>query len=1089
VATNSLELGIDMGAVDLVIQVSTPPSVASGVQRIGRGGHHVGAVSTGVLFPLSRGDLLSTAVVTERMESGQIEALHRLSNPLDVLAQHLVSMCLDAPVAPDTLKAVVRRADCYADLPDAAFDSVLGMLTGAYPAEEFAGLRPRLAWDRGAGTVVARPGARRLVTTSGGTIPDRGLYQVVMAGSGRVGELDEEMVYESRVGDVFTLGTTAWRMDEITQSQVIVSPVPGATGKVPFWHGDEVSRPAEVGRAIGDLAGALAAGSPPPARLDPQAAANLTAYIDAQKAATSVVPDTTTILVERHRDELGAWRVCIHCHLGKAVLRPWAMAISRRLREVAPGGDADVRVLVSDDGITIRLGEVDEPSIGHLLGFAPEEITRIVTEETLTSTLFAAHFRQCAARALLLPRRDPGQRSPLWQQRLRSAQLLAVAGGHPGFPIMAEALRECLDDVFDLDTLRDLMERIAARRVRIVEVATARPSPFAASLLFGYTGAYMYDEDQPLAERAAANAVDAELLAALLGRTAPTTVDPGVLAGVEARLQRLTHKATSAEAFWDLLRELGPLTVGECAQRCVADPGPWIAALRAAGRVADVTVGGAPMVVVSDDVGWVSTPGEPDHLRRVVVRWTRHHGLVRAADIASRYGVEEAAVAAVLDSLVAGGSVTRGVFLAGEPAGYMAGEVRDRVRRRTVLELRERVRPVAPGRYGSFLYGWHELDAPGRGYEGLLAAVEQVAGYPVAASMLESHILPARVADYHPGLLDEAMLAGDVTWSGCGAAGKADGYIALWPGDVTPLVRPVPLDDLTAQARATYGRLADGGAWTAAGLVGDGAAGVLDALWELVWAGLATADSLAPVRALVRGNPAPRRTPAPRVRRVVRAPAGPRPTPGRWMALAEPAGPPTARLVSAVGLQLARYGILAKPAIQAEPMTPAFLDAYRVLAAMESEGTVRRGYFVDGLGGAQFALPGAVDRLRSAAAGLRLLAAGDPANPWGATLPWPSSGGHPGRHPGALVVADDDGPVVYLERGAHTLVTFGAGAAAIAAGLRVIGEAIDQGRLEAVTVTRVDGRAVLAERAWHATLADGGFTMVPQGFRRHPRVG
>jgi len=1145
VATNSLELGIDMGAVDLVIQVGSPPSVSSGLQRIGRGGHQVSAISHGVLLPLSRSDLLTTAVVTELMTEGKIEKVHRLVNPLDVLAQQILSMCLDSPQTPEDLLRIIRRADGFADLPEQGFTQVVDMLTGKYPSDDFSELRPRLIWDPEAGTLFARPGVRRLVTTSGGTIPDRGLFGVFMAGddspnsgkravSRRVGELDEEMVYESRVGDIFTLGTSAWRIDEINANQVIVTPVPGQTGRMPFWHGDEMSRSAEVGHEIQKYVGelqtrvdALGAGSSSPdaggppqgghtedpdiitttgeglgldtmtGGLDQWAYSNLLSYIREQKAATSVLPDERTILVEVNKDEMGAWRVCVHCQLGKAVLRPWAMAIQRRIRESL---GADVRVFVTDDGITIRLGEVENPSIGHLLVFDPDQIEQIVAEETTGSALFAAHFRQCAARALLLPRKDPGKRTPLWQQRLRSSHLLGVAASHPNFPIIAEALRECLDDVFDLDSLKSLMRDLSSHTIQIVEVETPRPSPFAASLLFGYTGAFLYDDDQPLAERAAAaSLVDPDLLASLLGSKRPETMDEEVVAEVEADVQRTSprRRALTMESFWDLVRELGPLTEQECGERCAEDPSAWLASLTATGRIASVEVAGKAMVAVDQDIAMLRTLPDGEAVERFVARWVRHHTAVTPDDIASRYGIPVTQVTACLDDLVGRGEARTGRFINKDEPQYIAVDVAERIARRTVAGLRAKVKPVDQRRFASFLVRWHELDHPGHGVDDLISTVDLLAGYPVPASMIESVVLPSRVADYQPSMLDQAMIESEVAWSGHGGIGGTDGWICLWPGDVAPHIRPLPLDDLSLAARSVYERLSSGGAWTIESLATEMAPPQVEAaMWELVWAGRVSSDTLAPVRALIQGQGVLRRPHVPRARRVrtprvgARMPAPPHRVAhlGRWFALPEITVPETSRLVASVNTELGRYGILTKGSVLTEAMTPSYFDVYKVLTAMETQGVVRRGYFIEGLGAAQFAVPGAVDRLRdNAGSGMILLAACDPANPWGAGLAWPDSMGHrPARKAGAIVVLDDGWPQIYMERGAHTLVTFSTDTDRIVQALLLVGEWIDQRRLDTITITRVNSEQALRARSWAPVFDRAGFTMTPQGFRRRP---
>ncbi|MCL2736833.1 MAG: DEAD/DEAH box helicase [Propionibacteriaceae bacterium] len=1124
VATSSLELGIDMGAVDLVVHVGAPPSVASGLQRIGRGGHQVEAISRGVIFPLSRSDLLATAAVTRLMADQDIEESHRIRNPLDVLAQQILSMCLDGPVPLRTLLRVARGADCFADLPERAFVEVVDMLTGKYPSVDFEQLRPRLIWDREADTLVARPGTRRLVTTSGGTIPDRGLYGVFITGtqstgsskhavSRRVGELDEEMVNESRVGDVFTLGTTAWRIDRIDANQVLVTPAPGQTGRMPFWRGDQLSRSVTVGRQIQRLVAAMetcvddcptASGVLPAheeafgrSGLDEWATRNLVSYVADQRTATRVVPDGGAILVEANRDEVGAWRVCVHAALGRGVLQPWAIAVQHRLREEAPGGTGeDLRVFVTDDGIVFRLGEVDDPRIGRLLGIDPDQIDAIVARQMWTTSMFAARFRQCAARALLLPRRDPGKRSPLWQQRLRSAQLLGVASNYPDFPIIAEAMRECLDDVFDMESLRGLMRDIASGRTRVVEVTTPTPSPFASAVLFGYTGAFLYDDDQPLAERAAvASQVDPALLASLVGAGAGAGLDVDALAEIEDILQRRSrgHRASSEEAVWDLLRSLGPLTREEVVRRSAQDPASWVSRLVETGRVVEVLVAGVAMLAVSDDRPLLDSMATPASVRRLTSRWVRHHGVVTVDQICGRYGVDPDQVRMSLEALVDAGQVEKGRFLGDGEHGYIWSETAARVRRRAVMALRAKVQPVEQSRFASFLARWMDLDRPGRGAEALMAAVEQLAGYPLPASMLESVILPGRVLDYEPGMLDQAMLSSQVTWTGQGSIGSADGWICLWPADMAPVTPPPDLASLTHHAQQVYSRLAGGGAWTAADLAGDDmdAAQALTAVWELVWAGLVSSDTLVPVRDRSRGAGALRRPHTPSPRRVVRrVTSWPTTSRARWFAVPDDPRPATVRLVDAVALELTRYGILTRGSILSEAMTPTFMDAYRVLTAMEGQAQVRRGYFVDGLGGAQFAVPGAVDRLRDQAdAGMTVVAACDPANPWGAAMVWPASQGHrPSRSPGALVVLDDGSPVVYLERGSHTVVSFGADMEAVGSALAMLGDWVDRRRLDTITITRINQDPALHARSWTPALEAAGFTMIPQGFRRRGRI-
>src|SRR6201991_765671 len=670
VATSSLELGIDMGAVDLVIQVETPPSVASGLQRIGRAGHQVGEISQGVLFPKHRTDLIGCAVTVRRMLSGEIETMRVPTNPLDVLAQHTVAACALEPLDADFWFEAVRRSAPFATLTRSAFEATLDLLSGQYPSTEFAELRPRLVYDRDAGTLTARPGAQRLAVTSGGAIPDRGLFTVYLASNAdaekpsRVGELDEEMVYESRPGDVISLGATSWRITEITHDRVLVIPAPGEPARLPFWRGDGVGRPPELGAAVGAFTGELAglgrddfANRCAAMGFDSYATDNLWQLLSDQREATGTVPTDTTLVVERVRDELGDWRVILHSPYGLRVHGPLALAVSRRLRERY---GIDEKPTASDDAIIVRLPDTEDEAPGaEIFVCDADEIEPIVTAEVGGSALFASRFRECSARALLLPRRHPGKRSPLWHQRQRAAQLLDAARKYPDFPIVLEAVRECLQDVYDVPTLAGLMADIAARKIRVLETETATPSPFAASLLFGYVGAFMYEGDSPLAERrAAALSLDPTLLAELLGRVElRELLDPQVIASTIAQLQHLSpdRAARDAEGVADLLRLLGPLTEEEIAERCTADDvGGWLDGLRAAKRALTVSFAGKTWWVAIEDIGLlrdgvgvavpvgvsaVFTAPVADPLGELFGRYARTHGPFTAADVATRFGL------------------------------------------------------------------------------------------------------------------------------------------------------------------------------------------------------------------------------------------------------------------------------------------------------------------------------------------------------------------------------------------------------------------------------------------------------------------
>ena len=866
VATSSLELGIDMGAVDLVVQVEAPPSVASGLQRVGRAGHNVGDVSRGIIFPKYQGDLVQAAVVAERMRDGQIEELKIPHNPLDVLAQQVVAMTAvdDWPV--DELERMVRRAAPFGGLTRPILEAVLDMLAGRYPSEDFAGLRPRIVWDRVAGIIRARPGAQRLAVTSGGTIPDRGLFGVFLASDTsrqprRVGELDEEMVYESRVGDVFVLGASSWRIEDITPDRVLVTPAPGQPGRLPFWHGDTPGRPAELGRAIGAACRELAAVSESEATakleqagLDELAARNLIRYLADQRAATGYVPDDRTLVVERFRDELGDWRVVLHSPYGDRVHAPWALAIAARLRERY--GGMDVQALHTDDGILIRVPESDEPPPSGIALLDPDEIGDLVTAEVGASALFASRFRECASRALLLPRRQPGRRTPLWQQRQRSAQLLEIASRYPAFPIVLETVREVLRDVFDVPALTGLLRDIAARRVRIVEVETATPSPFGKSLLFRYVGAFMYEGDAPLAERRAqALSLDPALLAELLGQDGlRELLDPSVVAETERDLQHLSEsrRCRDLEGVADLLRTAGPLTAAEVASRCVdgAVSDSWLAELAAARRAIQVRIAGQPMWAAIEDAGrlrdalGVPLPlGVPeaftepvaDPLGDLVARYARTHGPFATAAVAGRYGLGAAVVTMALRRLAADGRVVEGEFL---PTGASAGgtewcdaEVLRLLRRRCLARLRKEAEPVPPEVLARFLPAWHGIGGlataadrgPGTGPGGgrrrradagaVLEVVERLAGAPVPASALETLVLPGRVPGYSPALLDELTSAGEVVWSGAGALPGGDGWLVLAPADGAPLILPEPGEvSMTPLHEAVLEVLSGGGA-------------------------------------------------------------------------------------------------------------------------------------------------------------------------------------------------------------------------------------------------------------------------------------
>jgi len=1167
VATSSLELGIDMGAVDLVVLVESPTSVASGLQRVGRAGHQVGEPSKGIVFPKFRGDLLESAVVVQRMHDGAIETTVMPRNPLDVLAQQLVAMAVMDRWTVADLLATVTRAAPFETLSREALEAVLGMLAGAYPSDEFAELKARIAWDRVTDVVEGRRDARVVAVTSGGTIPDRGLFGVFLAGDAgkqgrRVGELDEEMVYELRAGmhgDVVVLGASSWRVLDITPDRVIVEPAPGVPGKLPFWKGDSVGRPVELGRAIGeflreseaDLARgergqrALTARLRERNDLDELAAANLVAYLDEEREIAGALPTDRRLVVERFRDELGDWRLVILSPFGGRVHAPLTLAIETRLRERL---GIEAQTIWSDDGIAVRLpeGEGDGDArrlaeIEALLFPTADEVEDLVVEAVGGSALFASRFRENAGRALLLPRRRPGARTPLWQQRQRAADLLQVASRYGSFPILVETYRECLSDVFDLDALREILGGIERREIAVHGVETAKASPFASSLLFDYVAAYMYEGDAPLAERrAGALALDRDLLRELLGQEElRELLDPEALADLELSLQSLSddRQANSLEHLHDLLRRIGDLSGSEVAARVVggdAVADGWLRELAASRRAVSMRIAGDERWVAIEDVGryrdgvGASPPrGVPEaFLERVtgaldslLARWARSHGPFLAHEPATRWGLPLGVVEDALGRLAGAGTIVRGEFRpTGSEREWCDPEVLRMLRRRSLARLRREVEPVEPETLGRFLPAWQGVTPVGvelpplRGnaaLERLAEVIDQLSGVPIPASVLERDVLPARVPGYQPRLLDELGALGEVAWVGRGSLGRDDGRVVLHrpgrellvPGGDPESRRPdsglhQAIRDHLAARGASFFRAIQGATAHAGGAL---ERDVLDALWDLVWAGEVTNDTFAPLRALRWKRPARPSGRAPRMGRLTSL--GPPEAAGRWSLVgsglwdAAPAPlSPTERMHQLALALLDRHGVLVREAVMAEGLEGGFSAVYPMLKALEEAGRIRRGYFVAGLGAAQFALAGALDRLRSVrepasatgdAPHVHLLAAADPANPYGAAVPWPRRG-EDDRRPlpraaGASVVLVDGLAALYLDRGGSSLQTlppFDDPEVAHAA-LGALRGLVADGRAREVLVGRIDGEPVGRSR-WYETLLRAGFI---QGYR------
>jgi ATP-dependent Lhr-like helicase len=1075
VATSSLELGIDMGAVDLVIQVESPKSVAHGLQRVGRAGHSVDEVSRGRIFPKFRADLLECAVVAKRMQKNEIETTVVPRNPLDVLAQQVVAIAAatedDQPVRVADIYALVTRTHTYADLPQSQLENVLDMLDGRYPSNEFAELRPRIIWDRLKGTIRARAGARQLAVTNAGTIPDRGLYAVTLPDGRRVGELDEEMVYEARPGQTFLLGASTWRIEEITRDRVIVTPAPGLPGAVPFWKGDGVGRPRELGEAIGAFA--RWAVEQPCEKLqrdydlDPRAAGNLLEFLSEQQSATRVVPSDRAIVIERFRDEIGDWRLCVLSPFGGRVHSAWALALSDRIRD-EQGLESDA--IYSDDGIIVHLPDAEDPPDPGLVLLGPEEVEDRVVSELGSSALFGARFRENAGRALLIPRARPGKRTPLWQQRLKSQSLLEVARKFDDFPIVLETYRECLRDVLDVPGLVELLTRIHRREVSLVEVETPTASPFASSLLFDYVATYMYEGDTPNAERrAAALSLDRDLLRELLGQEElRDLIDPGALATVESDLQHCSEhmRATGRDGLHDVLRRVGDLTPEEVGARVLEglDAGRMLRELNSERRAVGVTIAGEERLIDAADAGLYrdalgAAPPDglpdaflkevPDALSRLMRRYAATHGPFTTAEVRVRYGLDPSDV---LLELEREGALIRGELRpGGSEREWCDPDVLRRVRRASLAVLRAEIEPADQRALARFEPTWQGVDrhpAFGAGVDRLRAALVPLQALALPAEVWERDVLPRRVGAYSPAWIDQLCASGEVVWVGAGALGRNSGRVALYFREDAPALGP-PSGGRAAGAPsesrhgAVRERLAAGACFFTDLLIDVDLPPeeIQESLWDLVWAGEVTNDAFAPLRAprltlargqrsLAAGGGASRRAGRFASRR---RPGSAAQLQGRW-SLTEPLfrgqADPSTRRRALAELLLERHGILTREQVLAEGVTGGFSAIYPELSQLETLGVARRGYFVEGLGGAQFALPGAVERLR----GLPdhdpapvVLSAVDPAQPYGAALPWPGverdRSRRPARVAGAYVVLAGGDPVLYLERGGRALQT------------------------------------------------------------------
>jgi ATP-dependent helicase Lhr and Lhr-like helicase len=1148
VATSSLELGIDMGAVDLVLQIESPKSVARGLQRIGRAGHGVGEVSRGRIFPKFRGDLLECAVVARRMHEGAIEPTVVPKNALDVLAQQVVAMAVSAEpdgIEVDELHALVKSTHSYAELSRELLENVLDMLDGRYPSRDFGDLRARIVWDRVEGVIRARKGSRQLAIANAGTIPDRGLYAVTLPDGRRVGELDEEMVYEARPGQVFLLGASTWRIEEITRDRVIVTPAPGAPGAVPFWKGDSVGRPKQLGEAIGAFSRWAVEQEPETLQrdydLDRRAAQNLLTYLQEQQSATRVLPSERTIVLERFRDEIGDWRLCVLSPFGGRVHAAWGLALSARMHE-RYGVDSDA--IWTDDGIIMHLPDLDSeeseslPSAAELLLIEPEEVEQMVVSEIGGSALFGARFRENAARALLIPRAYPGRRTPLWQQRLKAQNLLEVARRYDDFPIVLETYRECLQDVLDLQGLKDLLRGLQSREISLVEVETPVASPFASSLLFDYVATYMYEGDTPTAERrAAALSLDKDLLRELLGQEElRELIDPGALERVEADLQCRSEmtRATDRDGLHDVLRRVGDLTPAEIEARVFegVEAAGLIATLESERRAVRLRIGGEERLIAADEAGLyrdalgAAPPGGlpeafladvPDALRELIARFASTHGPFSAKEVHERYAIDAASVLRELerDGLLVRGELRPG----GNERDWCDVEVLRRLRRASLAALRKEIEPADQRRLAAFLPSWQGVDRhtrAGAGIDRLREVLVPLQGLALPVETWEREVLPRRTGAYSQTWLDTLCASGEIVWVGAGPIGRS-GRVALYFREDAAAIGPPPARGAAEPPQGPdheliRDRLASGPSFFTDLLAELDASpeALREALWDLVWSGEVTNDAWAPLRAprlaLARGEPSQRAAArrGGRSRFAARRSTGAQSqVQGRWSLAGSVFGPePDAALAAErrrtiAELLLERYGIVTREQVLAEGVKGGFAILYDTFAKLETLGICRRGYFIEGMGGAQFALPGAVERLRAAPvreaerAATLVLAAADPAQPYGAALPWPRREGQerrPARVAGAHVVSVREQPILYVERGGRGLITLlepsQAGSAAgqpdvVFEALSALADAVRGGRVGKLSLERIDGEPAISS-TFVGALVELGFQPGPR---------
>jgi ATP-dependent helicase Lhr and Lhr-like helicase len=1075
VATSSLELGIDIGAIDLVVQLESPKTATAGLQRVGRSGHLVGETATGVIVPKYRPDLLDAAVVASKMLRREIEHVHIPEGCLDVLAQQLAgTVCTGTGWTAERLLELVRRADPYRNLGRDRFNGVLSMLAGRYPAARFGELAPRVVWNRESGEVTPRPGTRMLVLMNAGAIPERGLYSVVHAMTGaKLGSLDEEFVFESRPGDSFVLGTTVWRIETMDRDRVVVTEAPGSLPRIPFWNGDLPGRPHELGLAFGEFLREASEQLDEPefvdwvrdrCALDSNSALNLRTYLLELREALGELPNDRLIVVEDFLDELGDHRIVVHSPFGRRVHHAWLLAARARIRDAM---NLEVEALAHDDGFMLRFpAGTDDPPFDLITQLpGEEELDELLIRELQISPLFGALFRENAARALLLPRRGPERRTPLWLLRIRSQDLMQVVKRFGDFPVLLETYREAWDDLLRVPDVHKVARAMAAGDIAVKRTTSEIPSPFASSLMFEFTGAMLYGGDQPRAEwRTQLLAIDRETLSTLIRpEEMRGLIDRRAVSGLEAVLQRMAEKSRprSPDELADALAHLGDLSAAELRDRAGPDWRTLADALVADGRALVARVGDEQRYIASEYADEYARPHVPAAIRSVIRRWMAAKGPVTPDEVADRYGITRDDAAARLQELQALGEVVAGEFLpGGTEREFVDAQNLRRIHQDTLRILRKQIEPVDPERYAAFLVSWHQLDRGAGSERRARPSLDRLAGAPVPAAALERGVLERR-AD--PKAFDE-LIGGEFVWQGL--PGRR---VALLPrADAPALLRPAQeigenpvLDALRDRGALFLSELAMATELSERD--------VLDRLFPLVWAGLVTNDSLAGIR-----EP---QTPKRGQSRSERLASAQLPRYGRWSLLPDRDADRAAGAWADRLLQL--YGVVAREmaaAIECPVPWPLLRDR---LGDLEAAGRVRRGYFVRGLSGIQYALPEAVERLRRKPTERAvLIAAADPANAYGGLLPLPADKPYRvHRVPGAWLVLKAGRPLLAVEGGGRKLHRLSHDDITDAVKLvEQLAETAPRGRL---TIEEWDGMPVVA--------TEGADLLAAAGFSRGPR--